>query len=108
MCSFGEFSIIFSFLFLFQAGSIQIRGVDSQVNYSTSQRIHRTGGTADDPFKEHNVLLLSINNAIYPIDVVRLEIFIKFSVSFFRLNSDRYDGSAAVQCRVQLIDWLID
>ncbi|OQV21813.1 Heterogeneous nuclear ribonucleoprotein L [Hypsibius exemplaris] len=52
-----------------QGGVLTIRGVDSAVNYSTSQKIHRTGGNVDDPLKEHNVLLLSVNNAIYPIDV---------------------------------------
>jgi hypothetical protein len=51
---------------------MQVRGADTQLNFSTSQKIHRAGGSADEPPKEHNVLLLSINNTIYPIDVVRL------------------------------------
>ncbi|GAU96767.1 hypothetical protein RvY_08159 [Ramazzottius varieornatus] len=50
-------------------GFLLVRGAEAQVNYSNSQKIHRAGGAADEAPRQHRVLLLSILNDRYPIDV---------------------------------------
>lgn len=48
---------------------VYIAGQQAFFNYSTSKRITRPGN-ADDPAGGHKVLLLSIQNPLYPITVV--------------------------------------
>lgn len=49
---------------------VYIAGQQAFFNYSTSKRITRPGNT-DDPSGGNKVLLLSIQNPLYPITVVR-------------------------------------
>lgn len=58
---------------------VYIAGQQAFFNYSTSKRITRPGNT-DDPSGGNKVLLLSIQNPLYPITVVR---FLFFFYSFF-------------------------
>lgn len=50
---------------------VHIAGQQAFFNYSTSKRITRPGNT-DDPSGGNKVLLLSIQNPLYPITVVRV------------------------------------
>lgn len=60
---------------------VYIAGQQAFFNYSTSKRITRPGNT-DDPSGGNKVLLLSIQNPLYPITVVCFHLLSSF-ISFF-------------------------
>lgn len=68
---------------------VYIAGQQAFFNYSTSKRITRPGNT-DDPSGGNKVLLLSIQNPLYPITVVRCYYYYFNSKRLLRNNLLHY------------------
>ncbi|KAF5913099.1 hypothetical protein HPG69_009050 [Diceros bicornis minor] len=79
---------------------VYIAGQQAFFNYSTSKRITRPGNT-DDPSGGNKVLLLSIQNPLYPITVVcivilqtKIKVVLEFASRPTRLNVIRNDNDS--------------
>ena len=96
-------------MFVLEEGRLLVRGSEAQVNYSTSQKIHRAGAVDEAP-RLHRVLLLSILNDRYPIDVVSLKVLSPLLPSlaqpsgFMPEQGRQASTAASVRCQLAMLD----